>query len=102
MRETNHLMYRSRESEHKLAWNLLEEVAGPKGTDLRRFLNKAFQQWGRAGKLKPSFIGYIQTHIGTENNTVNCDTFFFHLLVSHFVKFSKIRNLLKLERSIRN
>ena len=37
----------------------------------RRFLNKAFCQWGRAGKLKTSLIGYLQTHIGTENNAVN-------------------------------
>ncbi|KAI0221272.1 Condensin-2 complex subunit D3 [Lamellibrachia satsuma] len=52
----------------RLTWSLLDLIAGNDGADLRRYLRKAFQQWMRAGKLKPKLIDAIQSHTDSRHN----------------------------------
>ena len=60
---------KSNAEKHILAWALLNRMAGHEEVELRAYLMKIFQLWGRQGKIKVSLINSIQSHIGTENNS---------------------------------
>ncbi|KAL4224772.1 Condensin-2 complex subunit D3 [Mactra antiquata] len=54
---------------HHLAWNLLEIIARPESVNHRQYLSKACHYWSRKGKIKPSIITALESHIGSDNNT---------------------------------
>lgn len=54
-----------------MTWDLLAILASNEGVDLRRFLQRACQHWGRGGRLKVTLMSYLQTHVGTQNNHVS-------------------------------
>ncbi|XP_053384703.1 condensin-2 complex subunit D3-like [Mercenaria mercenaria] len=64
------LYHRSKSESHELAWDLLAIIAKPHSVDQRRYLQKTCHHWSRQGKIKPSLITALESHIGTNNNSL--------------------------------
>ncbi|XP_078330914.1 condensin-2 complex subunit D3-L-like isoform X1 [Crassostrea virginica] len=59
---------RSKDEGHRLVWNILDIMTQFESCDLRRYLQKACRHWARVGKIKPSLITSLESHVGTANN----------------------------------
>ncbi|XP_052706272.1 condensin-2 complex subunit D3-like isoform X1 [Crassostrea angulata] len=59
---------RSKNEGHRLVWNILEIMTRFESCLLRRYLQKACRRWARVGKIKPSLITSLESHVGTDNN----------------------------------
>ncbi|KAJ8299265.1 hypothetical protein KUTeg_023325 [Tegillarca granosa] len=65
---TEKTLQESVSSSHKLAWDLLGIISKFESVDLRRYLQKSCRYWARQGKIKPSLITALETHIYSNKN----------------------------------